>query len=158
MNYLYFDSSALVKRYAKEFGTNFIIDLCLQKNTSVIISDITIVELGSTFARKLREENITEDEYILMLDALLNDYLDKYFRINIGFEILILSIRLAKRNSLRAYDAVQLACAINAREIIMSTEPKSDIVFVVADYALEKAAEMEGLKTINPNTLAGNTI
>jgi len=152
MTYLYFDSSALVKRYAKESGTEFVMIICQKEDTIIAISDVTIAELGSTFARKLREGNMTENEYRLMLDILLDDYSNRYYKMAIDSKVLLLAIRLAKRNSLRAYDAIQLACAINFRETISFNEPKSDIFFVVADDVLEKAANAEGFKTINPNT------
>ena len=151
MNYLYFDSSALAKRYYEEIGTDFVNELCRQENIAIVISDITVAELGSAFAKKLREGNITEDEYIIMLDNLMKKYLKEYVRIAIDFEILVLATHLAKKNSLRAYDSVQLACAMNFRETIALREPESNVAFVVADYTLEKAAIEEGFKTINPN-------
>lgn len=152
MNYLYFDSSALVKRYANESGTEFVLMICQKEDTTIAISDVTIAELGATFARKLREGNMTENEYKLMLDIFLDDYSNRYFKVAVNFNVLLRAIYLAKKNSLRAYDAIQLACAIDARETIVFNEPKSDIFFVVADNALEKAADIEGFKTINPNT------
>ena len=152
MNYLYFDSSALAKRYYEERGTDLIGEICQKENIIIVISDIAVAELGSAFARKLRERNITDNEYELMLNDFVKDCLNEYLRIAISFDVLILAIHLAKRNSLKASDAIQLACAIDARETIVFNESKSDIFFVVADDALEKAANFEGFKTINPNT------
>jgi len=152
MTYLYFDSSALVKRYARETGTEFVERICQKENITIAISDVTIAELGATFARKLRERNMTENEYKLMLDIFLDDYSNRYFKVAVNFNVLLRAVYLAKKNSLRAYDAIQLACAVNVRETIKLSESKSDIFFVVADDALEKAANAEGFKTINPNT------
>jgi len=152
MNYFYFDSSALVKRYYKELGTGFVMELCQKEDNIIAVSDIAIAELGSTFARLLREENITEDKYTVILDNFINDYFEEYFKVAINFDILISATHLAKKNSLRAYDAIQLVCAVNVRETIKLGESRSDIFFVVADDALEKAANVEGFKTINPNT------
>ena len=61
MNYFYFDSSALVKRYAQEIGTELVVNLC-QKEVAIFISDIALAELGAAFARKLREGEITEGQ------------------------------------------------------------------------------------------------
>ena len=151
MRYLYFDSSALVKRYYREIGTEFVKEFCQNEDNVIAISDIAIAELGATFARLLREGNIKEDKYTIILDDFINDYFEEYFKVAIDFNIFISATRLAKKNSLRAYDAIQLACAINFRETIILNESKSDIFFVVADDALEKAANAEGFKTINPN-------
>jgi len=154
MNYLYFDSSALVKRYANESGTEFVLMICQKEDTTIAISDVTIAELGATFARKLREGNMTENEYKLILDIFLNDYSNRYFKVPISFKVLILAIRLAKKNSLRAYDAIQLACAIKVRSEIEAKENMVEIAFVVADKTLEKAAQVEGFVTINPETFS----
>jgi len=151
MNYFYFDSSVLVKRYYKELGTNFVEKLCQKEDNVIFISDIAIAELGAAFARLQREGNITEDKYTAILNDFMNDYFNEYLKVNISFKILTLATRLTKKNSLRAYDAIQLACAVNAREIIASKEPKSNIAFVVADNILEKSAQAEGFITINPN-------
>jgi len=75
MNYFYFDSSALVKRYAKEIGTELVENLCQKEGVAIFISDIALAELGAAFARKLREGEITEDEYTAMLGDFKDDYL-----------------------------------------------------------------------------------
>jgi len=63
MNYLYMDSSALVKRYYNEIGSDLMEGFYQQEYTKIIVSVIAVVELGSTFARKLRERNIDENKY-----------------------------------------------------------------------------------------------
>jgi hypothetical protein len=109
MNYLYLDSSALVKRYSRETGIELVNEICQRKDTRLILSDIAIVELGSAFARKLRERIITEVEYATILNDFMDDYFHEYIRVAIDFEVLELAVKLAKKNALKAYDAVQLA-------------------------------------------------
>ena len=155
MNYFYFDSSALVKRYAKEIGTELVENLCQKEEVAIFISDIALAELGAAFARKLREEEITDDEYTVMLDDFRDDYLYEYFKVAISFEVLNLAVSLAKKRALRGYDAVQLACAVKVKESLMTEEYEAKITFIVADKALEKAARAESFITINPNTLQG---
>ena len=152
MNYLYFDSSALVKRYAKEVGTELVENLC-QKEVAIFISDIALAELGAAFARKLREGEITEDEYTVMLGDFKDDYFYEYFKVSISFEVLNLAVSLARKRALRGYDAVQLASAVKVKEAVTTEEYESRITFIVADKALEEAARAEGFGTINPNTL-----
>ena len=153
MNYLYFDSSALVKRYAKEVGTELVENLC-QKEVAIFISDIALAELGAAFARKLREGEITEDEYTVMLGDFKDDYLYEYFKVSISFEVLNLAVSLAKKRALRGYDAVQLASAVKVKEAVMTGEHGAKITFIVADKDLEEAARTEGFVTINPNKLS----
>jgi len=152
MNYFYFDSSALVKRYVQEIGTEVVVNLC-QKEAAIFISDIALAELGAAFARKLREGEIIEDEYTAMLGDFKDDYLYEYFKVSINFEVLNLAVSLARRRALRGYDAVQLASAVKVREIIMMEEDEAKMTFIVADRRLEESAQAEGFATINPNTL-----
>lgn len=152
MNYLYFDSSALVKRYAKEVGTELVENLC-QKESAILISDIALAELGAAFARKLREGEITEDEYTVMLGDFKDDYLYEYFKVSISFEVLNLAVSLARKRALRGYDAVQLASAVKVKEAVTTEEYEAKITFILADKALEEAARAEGFVTINPNAL-----
>jgi len=155
MNYFYFDSSALVKRYAKEVGTKFVENLCQKEEVAIFISDITLAELGAAFARKLREEEITDDEYTVMLGDFRDDYLYEYFKVPINFEVLSLAVSLAKKRALRGYDAVQLACAVKVKEAVMAESHDAKITLIVADKALEKAAHAESFITMNPNTVQG---
>jgi len=153
MNYFYFDSSALVKRYAKEIGAELVENLCQKEYVAIFISDIALAEIGAAFARKLREGEIAENEYTVMLGDFKDDYLYEYFKVPISFEVLNLAVSLARKRALRGYDAVQLACAVKIKEVVTTEEHEAKITFIVADKALEEAARAEGFATINPNTL-----
>ena len=150
----YFDSSALVKLYAEENGTDLVREIRQQKDTVIFLSDIAVVEFGATLARKLRERIITEDEYTTMVDDFMDDYMLEYTKVEINIDVLSLAVKLAKKNALKAYDAVQLACAIKVRSEIEVKENMVEIAFVVADKTLEKAAQVEGFITINPETFS----
>ena len=57
---------------------------------------------------------------------------------------------LCRTHLLRAYDAVQLACALTWRDDALATGQLAPI-FVCADHALLGAAALEGLAIENPN-------
>jgi predicted nucleic acid-binding protein len=57
--------------------------------------------------------------------------------------------QLVERHPLRAYDAVQLASAVNARQSLFSSP--TTITFLSADKQLLAAAQTEGFVTDNPN-------
>jgi uncharacterized protein len=154
MNYLYMDSSALVKRYYNEIGSDLMEGFYQQEYTKIIISVIAVVELGSTFARKLRERNIDENKYEKILAEFMDDYVNEYIKVEVDFELLNLAVKLAKRNALKAYDALQLASAVLMKEGIWLNGEADKITFVVADISLEKAAQAEGFVTINPETFS----
>ena len=63
----YFDTSAVVKLYHQELGTDQVEALFAQVNNAVMISELTVVELNSTAARKLRTGEINLDAYEAIL-------------------------------------------------------------------------------------------
>jgi uncharacterized protein len=74
------------------------------------------------------------------------------------FEIVALTDRmieeasaLAQQHGLRAYDAVQLAAAIETSSVTSQLEP-TQLILVSADLELNNAADAEGLDVEDPNT------
>ena len=61
MKYYYFDSSALVKRYAPEKGTQRVDAIFQEKDRVLIIANIGIVEIYSALSKKKREKEINND-------------------------------------------------------------------------------------------------
>ncbi len=55
----FFDTSALVKLYHQEGGTEQVEEIFRQVETPIIISELAIVELHTTLARKVRMGDIT---------------------------------------------------------------------------------------------------
>ena len=66
-------------------------------------------------------------------------------------EIIEEAASLAKKHSLRAYDAVQLAAALDTSRVISQIE-STQLTLVSADLELNAAAAAEGLATEDPNT------
>ena len=65
---------------------------------------------------------------------------------------------LCRTHRLRAYDAIQLACAIGVREDAFRVQPPEteppDIIFISADRGLLSVALAEGFNVENPNNYA----
>lgn len=59
---VFFDTSALVKRYHREVGTDVVEAVFSDHSTTRMISDIGVIECYSAFARKVRTGDITEEE------------------------------------------------------------------------------------------------
>lgn len=57
---LFFDTSALVKRYAEEEGTTVVDELIEQRDETVVITSLAVVEMTSAFRRKYNRDEITE--------------------------------------------------------------------------------------------------
>jgi predicted nucleic acid-binding protein len=70
---LYCGTSALIKRYIEEDGTDAVDSLCAS-SPAIATYMAAFVETLSTFNRKLREGVLTEREYAATLKAFKNDF------------------------------------------------------------------------------------
>lgn len=131
---LFFDSSAFVKRFVAEKGSDEVETLCL--NASVIaLSSICLPEIISAMNRRLREKSITRKDYRLIKNRMIEEFEDIEI-INIVPEVVSKSVSLLEKNNLRTLDALHIASAIAW---------KCDL-FVSADKRQIMAAKKSGLK------------
>ena len=138
MNY-YFDTSALIKNYIDESGSEFVSNL-LDQSDIVFVSEITLIEGFSTLKRILLEKLITEEDYVYAKAEIKEDF--QYFTI-IDIETAILECeRLIDEYQLKTLDSIQLSSALNIENRLDG--------FVCCDKKLISAAEKEELKIINP--------
>lgn len=72
---VFFDTSAFVKRYVSEPGTDAVLDWCDQA-TEIGLSGIALPEIISAFCRLRREEQITDTQYRQLKSLLLADIED----------------------------------------------------------------------------------
>jgi hypothetical protein len=148
----FFDSSALVKRYARETGTGWMLGLFRPAaNHRLYVTRITGVEVAAALTRKQRGSHLTAAE-AKRANARLRRDLDKRLRIvEIAPALLTDAMNIAEKHGLRGYDAVQLAAVLkaNSERLRLNLAP---LVFVAADDELLAAGAAEGLITVNPNT------
>ena len=79
MTRYYLDTSALVKRYMDEVGSNWVRALTApDQNVLLFVSRMTIVEVISAFARRLRDGSLGQDEFAVARDVFQSDCLDEY--------------------------------------------------------------------------------
>ena len=147
----YLDASALVKRYMVENGTVWIEELCAnEENHAIAIAQFGLVEVSAAFAAKRRGRFITTDEYNDALTRLIHHARQRYQLVSVGQILVDNAIQLTRRQKLRGYDAIHLACALALNEpLIVNGLPP--LTFVCADNDLLTAAASEGLATDNPN-------
>ena len=147
----FFDSSSLMKRYAKEQGTNWVINIFRKKaNNRIHIAEITYVEVISALSRRHRGNTITTSNFQRSINRFRKTFRTKFFITPIDLNIIEEAGLLAEKYYLRGYDAVQLSCALEIEKTRKSLSASS-IIFVSADNALNQAAASEGLKVENPN-------
>lgn len=139
---IYMDSSALVKKYFEEKGSEKIKSL-LEGNVA-ITSKLAYPELLSAFTRKHRSKDISGTDYRRALNDLESDWTAMLI-IDFQDELFPIIKRTLEKYHLKGADSVHLSSALWLEE-----KSKQDIVFVASDFNLLKAAKAEKLKTLNP--------
>lgn len=74
---LYFDTSALVKYFQPEIGSENVIELIDNKENDIYISELAIIEFHNTIYRRFREKQIIEADVEIILeifDLTVNNY------------------------------------------------------------------------------------
>jgi uncharacterized protein len=147
----FFDSSALVKAYIVEAGTNWVRTILDHPQHRISISALAEVEVTSALTRRCNDGDLSPVELDQAYDELSQDCA-AYFLVAVTSQILEAAAGNARRHSLRAYDAVQLASAIAVRTTLLATQGAIDFTFVSADNALNDKARLEGLQVEDPNS------
>ncbi len=152
MSHFYLDTSAVVKRYVPETGTNWIMNLLAPSaNHTIFLAEITLAETAAAIAAKHRVPGgLTLQERDAAVDLFLCHCHNQYQLIPVMRAMLDRSIWLTQSYNLRGYDAVQLAIALSTRDILAGNG-RTGMVFVTADHDLVQAAQNEGMIVDNPN-------
>lgn len=149
MGQYFFDTSALVKRYRPEQGTDAVDALFADAGSSFLISRLGIIETVSALALKVRTGELPLADYIVTRKKFLGE-------VSLGtvkvVRLLVAHYRNAERlidrhamsHRFRTLDALQLSVALDLRE-----QGRVD-TFVCADQALCEVASLENLPTLNP--------
>lgn len=148
---LYLDTSAFIKLYAEEPGTEEVRD-AIEEARLTVISEIGYVEARSALARRERDDSLSKEEHDETIEQLERDFQDVYLLRRVSGEIIIQAGDLVRRHALRAYDAVHLATALELREEARELyrdrtrlAEEMQVWLMSYDSALHKAARREGL-------------
>jgi predicted nucleic acid-binding protein len=147
----FLDTSALVKQYVDEPGSQWIRSSVIESEEGIVfISRVTEVEVSSTFARRVREGTISSREREEVESAFCDDCQNLYHVIDLNEEVIELAKNLVIHYPLRAYDAIQLASAIGAHTSFVK-RGLSPLTFVSADNRPLDVAHQENLPCDNPH-------
>jgi predicted nucleic acid-binding protein len=143
----FFDSSALVKLYHPELGSSRVEAIFRAQDRRIVMSRLTVVELQSAFALKVRTGQLSEDASASLALRFLQDVATGALTVisvrdlhYAAAERLIVKYGNAK--GLRTLDALQLAVAQESR--------RSLDALVAADKTLIEIASVEGVAVIDP--------
>ncbi|MGI8639414.1 MAG: type II toxin-antitoxin system VapC family toxin [Pyrinomonadaceae bacterium] len=151
IDYYFFDSSATVKNYVQEIGTNWVKSIFNSVSSNVIYAvSIAEVEVISAFVRRKKGKTLSVNDANTASQQFKFDFANDFRVIQVEPILLRQAIYLAEKYALRGYDAVQLSGAIEVFNKISSLKFGA-FIFVSADNDLNTAAQAEGLTVENPN-------
>ena len=131
---VFFDSSALAKRYIEEKGSDRV-QTILSSASALAVSVICIAEIVSALRRRRRERKLSTEEYQNAKASVLSD-IDDATIIGITQEVIAQAVALLEQFPLHSADALHVACA---------SEWSTDM-FVSADDRQCAAARAHGLR------------
>jgi predicted nucleic acid-binding protein len=146
----FFDTSAIVKRYHREDGSDLIDRLFAESDAEFVISDISIIEFYSALSLKVRVGEIDEENFMSLRKLFSQDIKRGLYEV-VEFtnaeklESTKLLLKYAKKHSLKTLDAIQLSVVKSVNELEVR-------VVVCADEKFCKVITLEGFSVINPIT------
>jgi predicted nucleic acid-binding protein len=148
----FLDSSALVKRYVQEVGTPWVRGLTRRSpSTAIYIARITAVEVTCAVARRRKGTTLTPRRASSILYRFRQHLAGRYNVAEVTLPLLENAMRLGNTHALRAYDAVQLAVALEVNRFHQAGA-SGPVTLVSADQALNDAALAEGLAVDDPRS------
>jgi uncharacterized protein len=152
MAVFFLDTSAIVKRYVAEVGSGWVMALCDPRaGHTILISQATQAEAAAALCRKAFYGAISAVDRDRTIAIFRRDVRRTYRLERVTNAICVRAGDLCRSHNLRAYDAVQLACALTAREKFATIGLPAP-VFVTADTELLGFATAEGLGVDDPNS------
>lgn len=141
----YFDTSAFVKIYHRETGTDEVLTI-YKGNEEIFISELCKIEFISTIEKKYRERTISYDTLQALLSKFQDDLDNRYTVLKFSSLVIDEAENLLKRHGevfgLRTLDSLQFA--------FLLTYCDKETQFVCSDLILNQLVEMEEYTIINP--------
>lgn len=156
---LYVDSSALIKGYVEEKGSNELrikVRKATEAKDPVLTSLFSYAEIHAVLGRKLRQRQLLPADYHWAVTRFESDWRTYFVIVELSQRVLDFVPDLVKRDKypLKGSDAVQLASALwvdqAARRGKVQKSPKRAVVFVTSDGQLAAAADYEQFEVFNP--------
>ena len=140
---IYLDSSALIKRYVAEAGSEAM-DRLLADRPYAATSRLAYPEILSALNRKQKAREISTRVLGGLVKAFESDW-RKLFVLEFDDALLPIIMQAIRQHAIRGADAVHLASAMWLRSVL-----KEDVVFACADAKLLDAARSERLVAFDP--------
>jgi len=135
---IYLDTSALVKRYCEEGGSDVVNDV-FESDNEIVTSYWTLAEAIAAIDKKVAKRQISEEERDFVISVLFSDVLNRITFVKISNEFIEAIIEMILAHHISADDALQLfSCIVSL-----------SLIFLASDKGLTRAAKEEGLKAFD---------
>jgi predicted nucleic acid-binding protein len=148
---IYLDSSALIKHYVQEIGTERVREK-LGAGNPVFTSVLAFAEIHSALARRFKDKSISPNEFVAARSKFDLDWAVSWGAVDLTASVLSIVRNIVDQFALRGADAVHLASAIWLRDTATAGKIGSQLLFLSSDKQLAKAAADFGLEAFNPQT------
>ena len=144
MNY-FFDTSALVKYFYKEGGTEIVEKIVLNSDNNIWISELAQIEIISALYKKYRMGELLEKDIEKIVELISQEL--EFFNIEpLGTAVVCEAI-----NILKTYGKLYGIKTLDALHIsTFSLISEEDWIFVAADEVLCKLVKKMGYQVLNP--------
>ena len=144
----FFDTSALVKRYHREVGTEVVDAAFAEKDGIRMISDMGVIEFYSAFAKKVHTSEITEEDFRETIKEIAEDIQSgatplAFLGDSDKREAAALIESMAYQKNLRTLEAIQLA-------VVKRLGPQVLRHLYCADRPFVALIRAEGFSVIDP--------
>ena len=138
---LYLDTSALIKKYFSEPGSDEVVSRW-RESTGIATFSVAYAEAVASINRKYRETGFGKGRLGNILGAFSRDW-NSFIRVDVTDDLNGWIDKIISAHHLRGFDAIHLSSAL----IIHETVPE-EFVFICYDKKLRQAAHREGLETL----------
>ena len=154
---LYVDSSALIKHYIQEAGSDALnakLSEASLHHPGIFISVVGYAEILATFARRLRENPRLKRQTDLLRKQFHDDWMFDLTSIELTVGVLGFIPGLVNKHPLKGSDTIHLASALWLRDALRLGKhfgaASRSLTFASSDKQLNNAASMEGLEVFDP--------
>ena len=142
----FLDTSALVKLYHQELGSDLVEAWAATPSIRLWVSDLARIELHSVFSRKVREGELAQAALQRVLECFHEDILHRFQLVPLTPGLIERAIGFliehGQTHPLRTLDALQMASALVVESPVL--------IFVTADKRLVATASQVFPRVLNP--------
>jgi predicted nucleic acid-binding protein len=147
----FFDSSGVVKRYVAEIGTAWVSSIMRPSSRNPLyLARLAGVEVISAIVRRTRTGSLSAAHAAAGLARFRAEFKTRFQIVGITVAVVKRAMTLAETHHLRAYDAVQLAAALQVHKRYQALG--RPLTLISADTDLNAAAITAGLLVEDPNS------